>query len=642
MFTRRKERESASSSSAPVVAPVVAPVAAIGLHPRRPTLTRTGAPSSMRGRSASGPAPRARATATTAGAQTTARSARAKAPAAGPSAGGSGSKLPRSASGTAVSAKAKFATPGGPTKASSARLKRPASEEKISTKADIVKLLHQLRDGYGPTFDDAHKALTAARKSFSDVEYEDVAAFFELPIDIKDTFQGWAEMELPQVLLPAAVVDEVTLRVVQSHVSPGPAADLQNEAATAAFLAGPFQTIVCQFGGVLTDKPEKYLPKMDLSGGGHVEGKVFCRSEILLFVRELKYDLGVKFAKAVAQVMCELFAAWEFNKRFNQDIPDDFLVPVRACLCDVKSSHFVSFDGQKFSKSSTAAPALSTLENTIEAALEMARVTFGLLLDGYAKAVDLYGSRSIARGISGDLRAGGSHLKVVSAPVRLEALDMTAVDRPSTRGWRIAADGAYRSVAYFSRAWELESEIVAEKAMTCLHDSISNWPVAGKQLLLPSGVQRIAAQAAATYRAALKNANHEPDWEPPARNLLPYELRVFRQSAVAEFWRSCHVLSQDLVGALEAQMRSPVTDIFTQLATYAAHLATDAAVKQEMWTMGVQAGLSASMTRMLIGKLETSHQEEYWVVKVTEEEEEDIDFRMDLDDGHKPWRVDKN
>ncbi|KAJ7643063.1 hypothetical protein DFH06DRAFT_1426936 [Mycena polygramma] len=636
MFTRnrRKEKEIVSSSAAPV--------AATGLHPQRPALARTGAPSSVRGRSASGPAPSARATATTAGAQTTARSARAKAPAAGPSAGGSGSKLPRSGSGTAVNAGAEVATPEGPATASSARLKRPAPEVTISTKGDIVKLLHQLRDEHGPTFDDAHKAFTAARKSFSDVEYEDVAAFFDLPIDIKDPFQGWAEMELPQVLLPAAVIGEVTLRIVQSHVSRGPAADLQNEAATAAFLAGPFQTIVCQFGGVLTDKLEKYRPKTDLSGGGRVEGEVFCRSELLLFVRELKYDLGVKFAKAVAQVMCELFAAWHYNKRYNKDIPDDFLVPVRACLCDAKRSHFVSFNGEKFTKASTAAPALSTLENTIEAALEMARVTFGLLLDGYAKAVDLYGSRSIARGISGDLRAGGSHLKVVSAPVRLEALDMTAVDRPSTRGWRIAADSAYRSVAYFSRAWELESEIVAEKAMTCLHDSISNWPVVGKQLLLPSGVQRIAAQAAATYRAALKNADDEPDWEPPARNLLPYEMRVFRQSAVAEFWRSCHVLSQNLVGALEAQMASPVTDTFTQLATYAAHLATDAAVKQEIRTMGEQAGLSASMTRMLISKLETSHQEEYWVVRVTEEDEEYIiDFRMDLDDGDMPWRETK-
>ena len=44
-----------------------------------------------------------------------------------------------------------------------------------------------------------------------------------------------------------------------------------------------------------------------MSSGGRVETEVFCHEELLLFVRELKYNLGVKLSKAVDQVMCELF-----------------------------------------------------------------------------------------------------------------------------------------------------------------------------------------------------------------------------------------------------------------------------------------------------------------------------------------------
>jgi hypothetical protein len=65
---------------------------------------------------------------------------------------------------------------------------------------------------------------------------------------------------------------------------------------------------VCLFGGVLRDRPEKSVPGTDLSSGGKVEGEVFCKDQMLIFLRELKHRLGGKeFADYVAQVICQIY-----------------------------------------------------------------------------------------------------------------------------------------------------------------------------------------------------------------------------------------------------------------------------------------------------------------------------------------------
>jgi hypothetical protein len=68
---------------------------------------------------------------------------------------------------------------------------------------------------------------------------------------------------------------------------------------------------VCLFGGVLRDRPEKSVPGTDLSSGRNVEGEVFCRDQMLVFLRELKYQLDGRaqkaFADSLAQIICETY-----------------------------------------------------------------------------------------------------------------------------------------------------------------------------------------------------------------------------------------------------------------------------------------------------------------------------------------------
>jgi hypothetical protein len=62
------------------------------------------------------------------------------------------------------------------------------------------------------------------------------------------------------------------------------------------------------FGSVLRNRPEKSVPGTDLSSGGKVEGEVFCKDQMLIFLQELKHRLGEKeFADYVAQVICEIY-----------------------------------------------------------------------------------------------------------------------------------------------------------------------------------------------------------------------------------------------------------------------------------------------------------------------------------------------
>lgn len=110
--------------------------------------------------------------------------------------------------------------------------------DSIHREREIEGVLQALQEDYGSTFADSNKAFMAARKSFSDAEYEEAAAFFNLNVNTGDPFEGWIELEVPQVLLPKSVLREVGIRCLQSQVSPCAASDLKNEAGTAGFLAG--------------------------------------------------------------------------------------------------------------------------------------------------------------------------------------------------------------------------------------------------------------------------------------------------------------------------------------------------------------------------------------------------------------------
>ncbi|KAJ6602131.1 hypothetical protein B0H10DRAFT_2230354 [Mycena sp. CBHHK59/15] len=120
--------------------------------------------------------------------------------------------------------------------------KRRLSEthyDQVFREHGIRGVLDSLQADHGKEFTGAHKDFLAARKSFSEAQYEEVADFFNLQKNTaEDPFEGWADLDVPQVLLPTSVLDEVCMRALQSHVSPGSASELQNEVATAACLGG--------------------------------------------------------------------------------------------------------------------------------------------------------------------------------------------------------------------------------------------------------------------------------------------------------------------------------------------------------------------------------------------------------------------
>ncbi|KAJ7745439.1 hypothetical protein DFH07DRAFT_16580 [Mycena maculata] len=191
---------------------------------------------------------------------------------------------------------------------------------------DIPGLLIALQHAHGPEFIDASKTF------FSEAKYASVAA-------AEDPFVGWDDLAVPDVMLPANVVRKLVTRTMESIP------ELGNEAATGLFLSG---TLVGLFGGTLRDKPEKSFPGTELRRGG----EIFCRDEMLMFLREREHQPQKNFLDSLAQVLCELFAVWHLNRRMNAGISADKLTPVRACLCDASETHFLSYNGLRFSKRS--------------------------------------------------------------------------------------------------------------------------------------------------------------------------------------------------------------------------------------------------------------------------------------------------
>ncbi|KAJ6577586.1 hypothetical protein B0H19DRAFT_563927 [Mycena capillaripes] len=350
----------------------------------------------------------------------------------------------------------------------------------------------------------------ATRKPFSDARYEEVAIFFDLELNPDDPFEGWEDLIVPEVLLPSSVLTEICLRALQSNVSPGPPTGFKNEAATAAFLAGPFQTLVCLFGGILRDRPEQHISGTELSSGGRIEGEIFCQEKLLLFVKELKHDVKVKFAKALAQVLCELFAAWHFNRRYNKDVED--ILPVRACLCDAVNAYFISYDGNRFTRHVAERPrAGASISDQVLVTLSNANYTFGILLEGYLHAVTMSEKRSVSRGKAGDKRKRGSERKVVV----VKPPSMSSLDRESTEGWGEAVEWGGKSLSCFRRAHTVKSDNRAEEGLQLLFKSISAWPTSSKNpRLFPHKLKNLCADVIARHVQTLVADDPEPSWEP--------------------------------------------------------------------------------------------------------------------------------
>ncbi|KAJ7682996.1 hypothetical protein B0H17DRAFT_47098 [Mycena rosella] len=300
----------------------------------------------------------------------------------------------------------------------------------------------------------APKTFTAAHKFFAETTYEEVAPFFH----IKDPFEDWSDLEVPQVLFPASVLQDVSKRAFRPHISPP----------TAAFLAGPFQTIVCLFGGVLRHRP---VPGTALSSGGRIEGEVFCREERLLLVRELKH-VDAKFTTALAPVLCELFAAWQHNRTFNKDVdPKLRRQPIHeACPC--KSEQSVDRRprfGVLTNRQLHVQCIIARLQRCDPSLLE--QVDF--LREG--RSTDSYATQSYCR-LARDSTTRRSHRTVVTPSE--PPLASGSRDGDEAEGWLEAVKLGLTSSQWFQRAGEFRADTAAEEGLKLLHERSSLPPSA--------------------------------------------------------------------------------------------------------------------------------------------------------------------
>ncbi|KAJ7773238.1 hypothetical protein B0H16DRAFT_1685094 [Mycena metata] len=394
----------------------------------------------------------------------------------------------------------------------------------------------------------------AACRSFSNAEYEDVSQFFGLDSSADAPFDGWADLIIPPTLLPTTVVSDLVSQILSSHISPGNPKTLKNEASTMAFSAGPFQTLVCLFGGAMKDRPKQVLPATELSSSGRVQCEVFCEESLLLFLRELKFDVGKNLPKAVAQVLCELYAAWHLNRRFHDDIPPARLPPVRACLRDASTAYFVGYDWSALQQAyrylditpgRARRPCLGVLgmygfvfypvtESLYSAAVY--QISFSILFEGYLNAVKLYGQRSLSRSQAGDPQARGSH-RAVQAKL-IQALPMAVSDRESTRQWKTAIEHAYKAAGYLQKAQSIRSNDAAKKGLESLQDSLQAWPTKACSPMLKQQRDEYQALIVARYESTLTEDSEMEQWSPeiPA-DVLSFNLDAVRRDVVENFWK---------------------------------------------------------------------------------------------------------
>ncbi|KAJ6535995.1 hypothetical protein DFH09DRAFT_98697 [Mycena vulgaris] len=408
-----------------------------------------------------------------------------------------------------------------------------------------------------------------------------------------------------------SVITKLSLRTIESFVSPGSIPELGIKAANGPFTSTSFQFLVSLFGGILRDKPENILPLAgtDLSSGGQFEAEIFCREEMLILIRELKHckRLQTDFLKALAQVLCELFAVWHLNRQGNEDIDEAKLIPVHACLYDGVDAYFISYDGDKFRRHAISGPppvkGLGGIEEYTEASLKVHHYTFALFLEGYFKTLQLYHERSVRRGSSGDVSTRGSHRTVSSSvppPMR------RAVDSDTTKGWHEALRLAYDSRAYFQRAHTIPSNEPAEKGLQLLFESLQSWPPVGSkkdpfQLLLPTTIESWTQCVVKSHQSKL-TVDPDPDWKPAFPEAVSVTIKERRGVAVDKFWAR---LPSNFRPLFEPFMLSK-DDSFATLETISA--APDA------FREDLEKVASVIMVSKLLNEMAKSHQEGHWKI----------------------------
>ncbi|KAJ7441972.1 hypothetical protein B0H11DRAFT_2204659 [Mycena galericulata] len=409
----------------------------------------------------------------------------------------------------------------------------------------IDGLFDLLTQELGTKLVDKMTKFLAHRKPFSEVTYEAVADYFGLAGTEADPFEGWGDLEVLEIILPTSVTETLVSRIIESCVSPGPVPELGNEAATGLFLTGSLQSLTTLFGGILQNRPEAMMAGTDLSWVGKIEGEVFCCEGTLVFVRELKYRAQYatkKFLKSLGQVLCELFAAWHQNRRVNNDIDENLLMPVHALLYDASDAFFISYDGVKFRKrifrnlvpSAKGEEPQEAIGNYAYNSLLIENYTFALLLEGYLDTVRLYHQRSLRRGNVGDADPRGSHRTVLSA-IPVPPTMGTALQRLTTKDWETTFELAYKSRAYFQRASLAHCNEHAETGLDLLYKSLEAWPDGGG-LMLPEKVKTLTAAVMKRHEKTLVASDSELQWKPALPSLASLTTEARKKRAVDLFW----------------------------------------------------------------------------------------------------------
>ncbi|KAJ7666393.1 hypothetical protein B0H14DRAFT_2658348 [Mycena olivaceomarginata] len=283
---------------------------------------------------------------------------------------------------------------------------------------NIITILNSLKAKHRKVFTDAIHTFLQMQKPFLEAKFSFVTKSLGLSEDPQDPFAGWADLapEIPSVLLPSSIVKRILRSTVDSFT---------------------FQAIVCLFGGVLRDRPEKSVPRTGLSSGGKVEGEVFCKDQMLIFLRELKHRLGGKeFADYVAQ------------------------------------TQGLQGMGEYF-------------EHTLKAPSPVYEYTFTVLLNGYYHTLQIYYEQTVSRGEKGDLQASapGSHRAVTMLPIPPPMGEH--IDHLSTQGWQSALGLAYEASSGHGRrnfepctpsmAEQKTNELFNQYLKTLCHDPDTLW-----------------------------------------------------------------------------------------------------------------------------------------------------------------------
>ncbi|KAJ7285104.1 hypothetical protein C8J57DRAFT_1217411 [Mycena rebaudengoi] len=419
-------------------------------------------------------------------------------------------------------------------------------------------LLTALQYYDGTALIDAAQILMSYRKPFSEARYSVVAPIFGLPTKPQYMFEGFAELNVPPVMLPTTVVDKLVTQTVAAFATPGPILELENEATTGLFLSATFQTLLGLFGGILRNRPERPVAGTELNSGGIIEGEVFC-AEMFIFARELKhrFRLQTNFLDSLAHVLSELF-----------DIPPNRLITVSASLSDGITTHYISYNGLQFSRRSIFGFAtlnrLNGIEDYLEVSLPMQHYTFALLLEGYYQTLQLYYERSLHRGEQGDRKPYGSH-RTVATPAAMTPPLGARVNRQTSTSWYIAIELAFEARAFFQRAAILNSDEPAEMGLDLLFKSLQAWHPQGRSLLLPPTVRAVASSFMEHHEMHL-TTDPDPNWWPRFPGIFPKSAQALRAQVVEKFWGR---LPSYLRTTFEPLVTHKATgDSFTTLAAY--------------------------------------------------------------------------